>query len=235
VCNSLDDDCDGAVDLPGCDPTLVVWYRFEESVGAVWDSSGNALHATAQPTVLRGQPGRVGSAIRVNGTAGSRVELPDSPALAFGSGLTVEAWVRAEDCSHALSDHNTLVAKEGEILLAFTPTCEISNYVNDGMWRRDTTMTTLPTASWHHMALTFDGATIRSYLDGQPAGAGIALAGAIADTGSRLVLGARPDCCVQTLNGLLDEVRLYRAARTQAQICGDLGGTWDGASCTVPP
>ena len=235
ICNGADDDCDRVVDLPSCDPALVAWYRFEETSGPVLDSSGHGLDGTATPTVLRGEPGRIGGAVRFVGEPSSRVAVPDSPLFTFGTSVTVEAWVSADDCGHGTSGHNTLIAKEGEILVAFNPMCELANYMSDGMWHLDPSATPLPTGAWHHVAMTYDGSTIRSYLDGALLGSGTALASAIADTGASLYLGARTDCCVQTLRGLLDEVRIYSTVRTAEEICTDLGGTPGASGCTPPP
>jgi hypothetical protein len=228
VCDGVDNDCDGTVDHPECDPSLVAWYRFEDASGPVVDSSGNGHHGTAMGGVARGAAGRVGMGVHVDGAPGSMVEIASAPALVFPTGLTVEAWIQADDCAHFASGHNTVAAIENELLFAFQNTCAIANYVNNGTWVGDFAPGAIEAGRMLHYAMSWDGATIRSYVDGNPVGAGTALGGMGRDTGARLLIGARPDCCDQTFRGAVDDLRFYTVARTHAEICADAGGAIGG-------
>jgi hypothetical protein len=232
VCDGVDNDCDGTTDFSACETALIAWYRFEESDGPVIDSSGRGNHGVAMGGVTRGAAGRVGSAISVDGAPSSFVEVADSGTLRFGTTYTAEAWILANDCAHLSSGHNTVAAIEGEFLLAFDNTCMIANYTNNGpTWVGDLPGVAVPTSDFVHYAATWDGATIRSYLNGNPAGAGTAFAGAMPDTGRRMAIGARPDCCDQTFHGTIDELRFYSAVRAHEEICADAGGVMRDGAC----
>lgn len=236
ICNGADDDCDGTVDLPSCDPSLVAWYRFERSDSAVLDSSGGGNHGTPTAGVMRGVPGRIGTGVFFDGALTSYIEAPSSPSLFFASAFTAEAWIRPADCAHATSGHNTIAVIEGEFLFAFDNSCQSASYVHNGAtWQGDFPMVTVTTDAWQHYAYTWDGATVRSYLDGDPLSAGGTPFGAtMVETGNRLFLGSRVDCCDQTFHGSMDEVRLYDEARTREQICADAGGEVVDDDCVIP-
>ncbi len=233
VCDGVDNDCDGAVD-PECAEGLVAWYRFEEAEGSVADASGNGLTGEAAGGVARGIGGRRGNAINFDGLDGTRVAVADHALFSFGAAFTAEAWIYAVDCSHGGSGHNTVLAKEGELLLAFDNTCRVANYVNTaGTWTGDFPGTLIPPGRWTHLAMTYDGAAIRSYVDGNPVGEGTALTGDMTDSAAVLYVGERPDCCSQTFHGRIDEVKLWNVVRSARQICEDAGSTWlaDSGSC----
>ena len=225
VCDGVDNDCDREVD-PGCAEGLLAWYRFESEEGAVADASGNGLNGTALGGARRDVDGRQGGGLYLDGAEGSRVEIADAPAVAFGSALTAEAWIFPVDCSHGSSGHNTVVAKEGEILLAFQNSCRVANYASNGAFTGDFPDVLIAPGRWTHLAMTYDGSIIRSYVNGNPVGEGTAMAGAVPDTASTLYIGARTECCNQTFHGRIDEVKLWTVVRSAQEICEDAGGTW---------
>ena len=111
--------------------------------------------------------------------------------------LTVEAWVRPE------ARAGTIAAQSAWTL---TP-LEVS--VN-----RRPARGTLKLRRWSHLALTYDGRTIRRYVDGRPAGTR-AYSGTLGG-GSTLRIG-------DGFRGRLDELRLYDRALTAAELRADMG------------
>jgi hypothetical protein len=212
----------------------VAWYRFEELDGALLDASGNDLHGTVMGGVTRGASGVDGAAYSFDGASGTRIEIADGPRTVFGEALTVEAFVAPLDCAHGASDHNTVVAKENELLLAFNASCGVANYVNAGTWVGDFPARTVPTLAFVHYALTYDGVMLRSYLRGTQVGETM-VGGPLMDTDAALYIGARPDCCEQTFRGRIDEVRIWSSVRTAEQLCASAGGMLVDGACRPSP
>jgi hypothetical protein len=67
----------------------------------------------------------------------------------------------------------------------------------------------LPTGRWVHLAATFDGTTMRLYMDGQECGT-LPRPGALLPTDGRLLLGNYELDHPSFFQGLLDDVRIYR-------------------------
>jgi hypothetical protein len=78
-------------------------------------------------------------------------------------------------------------------------------------------------ASWHHVAATFDGSTINTYLDGTK----VACTGKHAQdfNGSKVVaIGGHTGLTSYELGGSIDDVRVYNTALTQTQVMLLYGG-----------
>ena len=234
VCNGVDDDCDRVLDPPSCGPDLVAWYRFDATAGPVIDSSGRGHGGDLFGGATRVPGGRSGGALMSNGATISQVVIGDHPDFAFGSAFSAETWVNVETCAPAGSDHNTIAVIEGAFLFAFTPACVLSNYVfGAGTWWNDAPGAALTPSTWQHVAMTWDGATLTTYLDGNPTGPGSPAPGPMGDPPFPLRIASRVDCCAQAFQGLLDELMLFSSTRTHAQVCADAGGTFDGTSCAL--
>ena len=229
VCDGLDNDCDGAGDPSGCGEGLVAWYRFDSSDAAAIDYSGRGNHGSFENTAARDPAGVQGGALRLDGMRASEVRVPDSPDFAFSTEFTAEAWIFLDACVAPGSDHNTVLAIEASVLFAFNAACRVSNFLyTAGAWRNDQPVATVPVGRWAHYAMSWDGATMTSYLDGNPLSAGTPFGGMIHDPMLDLHIGSRIDCgCTQAFLGRLDEVKLWNVHRDQREVCEDAGGTFD--------
>ena len=130
--------------------------------------------------------GRFGRALAFGGGGGAA--LAALPRLQAASALTVEAWVRPA----ALGRRRVAVHVGG---------LPLGLYARRG----------LPLNTWSHLALSYDGATLRSYVDGALAEAGARAGLAF---GGSLHLG-------RGFTGLLDELRVYDRALGAAEIAAD--------------
>ena len=76
----------------------------------------------------------------------------------------------------------------------------------------------LPTGRWVHLAGTFDGKTMRIYIDGEECGV-MDRPGPIHPTESPLCLGNYAQKHAAHFAGLLDEVKLYDRALSAEEVC----------------
>src|SRR5262249_49788414 len=80
--------------------------------------------------------------------------------------------------------------------------------------------TTLPFNQWSYLAVTFDGAQVRTYVNGTLVNTQ-ALSATITARGNAMNIGADANAA-QFNKGLLDDLRIYSRVLTQAQIQADM-------------
>ena len=92
----------------------------------------------------------------------------------------------------------------------------------------------IPTNTWSHLALTYDGSAVRLYVNGELVNTKTKT-GAITTSTTPLAIGS-DSFYGQYYNGRLDEIRVYNTALTQTQIQTDMTTPIAGAaSDQVPP
>ena len=217
-------------------PGLVAAYALDETSGTVAsDKAGTNTGTVAGASWVAG--GRYGGALSFDGT-NDWVTVPDASALDLTTGMTLEAWVRP---TAATSDWTTVVFKEQSGNYAYglygnTGTNRPSvNGVIGGVDRDIRGAATLPLNTWTHLAGTYDGANLRLYVGGalvatQAATGSIATSTGVLHIGGNLVWG-------EWFEGLIDEIRIYNRALTQAEIQTDMNqsiGTPDTQAPTAP-
>jgi hypothetical protein len=157
--------------------------------------------------------GRFGNALTFNGSS-SVVRMADPESLDLTTAMTLSAWIRP---TASQGGWRRIVQRQVEAYFL--------NSSNSGGPLRPAGGGTLggsvdyisgPTASpadaWTHVALTYDGAALRLYLKGSQL-ASRAASGAIEANNNPLWIGGnRP--YGESLNGLIDEVRIPPRART---------------------
>jgi hypothetical protein len=86
--------------------------------------------------------------------------------------------------------------------------------------RSVTASSAIPSSTWTHLALTYDGATVRLFVNGVQVSSTSA-SGPIAVSTGVLRLGAAPNGS-DFFRGLIDDVRIYNRALTATQIQADM-------------
>lgn len=225
-------------------PGLISWYRGENSA-----TDFQNLNNPSASAGVSFAPGRVGQALNFNGS--SEVVIPNSASLNFQQ-FTFEGWVyptlldgtvemvlNKEDEPFTTYHYEVGLAgtassgiPTGTLLIALNGLGGLPNdfngFVNAGG--------VLPLNTWTHIAFTFDGTTLRSYLNGTPARTVANLTGSLITSTGPLKLGSRADTLINQdprnrFNGLLDELSLYNRALS-AQELQAIYSTGSAGKCT---
>ncbi len=215
---------------------LVAAYGFSEGSGTlVADLSGNANHGTISGATWTAS-GRFGSALSFNGL-NSWVTVNDANSLDLTTGMTLEAWVNPR----TLSSWREVVFKERTGGLSYALYANTAGNRPAGYIRLSSDVglsgtLQLPVNSWTHLAVTYDGVTLRLFVNGTQVGSR-AVAGSIPASTSPLRMGGNA-VWGEYFDGLIDEVRVYNRALTQAEIQNDMNTPVGAASPppdTTPP
>ena len=214
---------------------LVAAYGLNEGAGtAASDRSGHGH--TGAVSGATWTAGRFGGALQFDGV-NDLVTIADAPDLDLSTGMTIEAWVYPT----ALSGWRTVVLKEKPGGLAYSLYAHDNGprwagYINTGgpdIAARSSTA--LPLNTWSHLAVTYDGATIRVYRDGVQVGTQAAAGPIVATTGV-LRLGGNA-VWPEWFTGVIDEVRVYSRPLAAAEIAADMTTPIGGEPLpdTTPP
>ena len=216
---------------------LAGYWRFDQAVkpdaqSAVKDHSLHGQHATLSPGAVVDSKGKIGGALVLDGKGGC-AECPDAPELNPERQLTVMTWFRLK--KGTLDGQKILVGKG-----AIRHADPYYQYAIAAMDRGDIPSTLtfyaavngalascsardLPLdlyTGWHHVAGTFDGQTMRLYLNGGEVAVTKAQ-GTLSAYATPLVLGAYgnlPRSATYCLAGALDEVAVYSRPLSAAEI-----------------
>jgi uncharacterized repeat protein (TIGR01451 family) len=207
------------------DPTLVgCWQMEENGGGTLFDGSsyGNDAAVIGSPAWELGKRGDY--ALDLSGTS-QYGSVPDDSSLDLTSAITLAVWIRPERyATQDLVKKATNSSVNGyELSLATTKTDNSSqrpffriNQVASGDTYRINAATMYPTdGSWMHVAATYDGTTMRLYINGVLESSLAAPAIALNDV--PLSIGAQNDG-TRGLMGGMDDVRVYNRALTLQEI-----------------
>ena len=204
---------------------LVAAYGFEEGSGlSVADASGNGNSGAILGAMWMPE-GRFGSALSFNGID-DQVVVTDSASLDLTNGMTVSAWVYPL----ALNGWGTVVMKETSDDLAYAlyadnGSSRPAGYVKIGGSTYSVTgNSSLALNLWTHLALTYDGTTLRLFVDGVEQD-NRALTGSIEVSSQPLRIGGNTVWSTEDFNGRLDEVRVFNRALSLGEIETDMGGS----------
>lgn len=203
---------------------LVGYWKLDDATGTVArDSSGKAHQgALTNFTSADWTTGRVRGALTFDATRRTFISVANAASLNPTAGLTLAAWVNPVDWlgnrrvlqKGRVDDQYRLLAEEGLLMVALAGVTVTGN--------PDSLLTApLPTAgAWHHIAATYDGATLALYVDGAQV-ASAAATGPVAVTADPVVIGQK-SATNTTLNdgwaGRLDEVMIYDRGLTPGEI-----------------
>jgi hypothetical protein len=197
-------------------------WKFDENAGAIaHDASGNNCHASiagAMWTSWQSAPAKTSSALSFDGILnGVNIAKVPAAAINLGSDFTISFWARMGTSKGI----RVLMAKDEKVPGHFdvyaNPAGEIIFFAPDlGDF---SSATVVSDDQWHHLAVTYDNASVKMYVDGI-LGSATPKAGPITATNEKFQMGALPDGSLP-YDGALDEVRIYKRALSAKEITAD--------------
>jgi hypothetical protein len=215
---------------------LVSWWRAEGDASDYAGTNNGILQGGVTFT-----PGRVGQAFGFNGT-NSYVQVPSRSGLKPTGSFTVEAWVNYDTLFGA--NGGTIVAKGQDAedvidwALVMGPTQQLRPHLNVGVyWNVYNCASTLDTGVWYHVAMVYDGASLRGYVNGALDGT-TAASGTVQATDYPLRIGAyapvNGTASKAYLPGRIDELSLYNRALSASNVAA-IYNAGSAGKCGLPP
>jgi hypothetical protein len=213
---------DGHILLAAAPPLgISSWWQAEGTAADALNINPGTLSMTEAVGFV---PGKTGQAFQFANQG--FVEVPSSPSLEPAT-LTVGAWVRGTapgSFGHILSK-GAANCDGGSYALYTGLSGGLLFYVSDG-----TTFGVSPDAgtaiwdgNWHFVAGTFDGSTVRLYVDGTEVGTGTPAPITInysLPTNDSFYIGAYRGTCEFRFNGDVDGVQLFGRALSSIEVLG---------------
>ena len=205
------------------DEGLAAFYSFQEGAQ---DASAYGNDAEVRgATLAQGHDGKTGSAYQLDGTDDYLV-VPHSESLSLDAQATFSLWWFHQPQA-SQDEYYTLFEKSDP---------ERGGHSRYGMWLigdhvevcveapdnseqscLDSTGTL--TEGWHHLAASFDGLSLRLYLDGEPSGERAVEPAGISQSNFEIFIGTdqyAPEPLYT--QGVIDELRIYNRALSQDEI-----------------
>jgi len=209
----------------------VAAYGFNEGFGTiVTDASGNGNTGTIG-TATWTTSGKYGNALSFNGTS-ARVTVNDSNSLDLTTGMTLEAWLFPT----AVGGWRDVIYKGTDDIYYLMGSSDDSTPALGGTFSPSALRGTssLPLNAWTYLAGTYNGTTMRLYVNGVQVSSR-AQTGPIQTSTAVLTMGG--DALYgQYFAGRIDEVRIYNRALSAAEIQSDMSSALGaGPPDTQPP
>ena len=205
----------------GSDPGQVGCWQMEENGGTqLLDGSGlsNNGNLTGTPIWVNGRTGDY--ALSVNGTQFATV--PDNSSLDLTTAITVAAWIRPNVPSTYMYVLTKNVNTGGTAVNGYDFSLTSAHLVrirfNNSAVLNSTTNYPHDGATWMHIAATWDGTTIKLFLNGIQEGNTLSFSGPIQTNSLPLAIGNQNTTDPRAYIGTLDDVRLYNYALSSTEV-----------------
>ncbi len=215
--------------LPATPPVVspIGHWKLDDGNGlTVADASGNGL-AGALVNRPVWTSGRLGGGLSLNGT-NDYVQIPN-PGPLSPQKMTLSLWVNPSSFSNAngssmLANVGLHDASDGYYGLAIDTAGKPVAMLNIGDGEGNAVRlkgSALTVGQWSHLAMTYDNATLKLYVDGVAAGQ-VPINRVRTTSPAPLVVGRRGDAA-HYFKGILDDVQLYSQALSAVDIAGLVG------------
>jgi hypothetical protein len=229
--------------FPGVPSDLVAYWKLDEGLGSTAkDSSPNKNDATLYNSPVW-TTGRSGKALQFNGA--NYIEAPDSSSLDLNSQVTITAWINPS----SVSAYNRIVAKSYTSNIApwtmYGLLFDNANHLRleiatSGTQNAVNGVTTIPLNQWTFVAETYDGSTMKVYVNGVLDNS-TTHTGTIDTNNIPLSIG-RSGFGLDYFKGTIDEVKIWNRALSADEIkkeygvqtCSADGTPYGSCSATKP-
>lgn len=190
------------------------YYRLDDTTTTAADQL-NAVNGTYSGTYSQSQPGALINDPDTAATfSAGKITLASNP-LAVGS-VSLEVWFKTSGATGTIFDMRPAVGANRAVVIRFVSNV-LSVFFGNGTTNPSVTPSgTWNDGNWHHLVATYDGTTIRVYMDGQANGTA-ALAGPISYGTTPTPLIAT-DATPRNFAGTLDEFAFYNNALSAATV-----------------
>lgn len=209
---------------------VIAVYSFDNSTvsgNTINDLSGNNVNGTFTNNVTSGQSGQFGQSFYFDGTnLQSEVRIP-FPGAPIGNTFTFSYWMKvaAADLNRQsyLLHRGTLVTDQNSFIFGYNAsTVEIFAPTRTGADPRSASgIPSVQPDAWNHIAYTYDGATLRNYLNGVET-RNTAIVFGLSGVGNLYLGSAGNEFNVSGSNyrGYLDDVSIWNEALSSARVAG---------------
>lgn len=196
------------------------------ATGEVLDTSGNSLNGTVFNGATTASTTPALPQVNAQGTCGygvfnsassQYVQRADSNLLDLQGSFTIGLWVRPR--TRPASGLMSILSKDENYEFHLNPNGTINWWwqTTAGATRQFNSTAALPTGQWSHVLIRYAPGDQRIYINGSLAGQA-SFAGTPVANNDPLQLGADQNLAGRYFNGELDELRIYNAALSEAQI-----------------
>jgi len=202
-------------------PGLVAAYSFNEGSGTTLVDRTGLGRTGSVSGAAWSTAGRNGGALSFDGVD-DLVTVADHGSLDLTTGMTIEAWVRPSSVSGWRAVVQKMQGFDGMAytLYAGSPTDLAAAHINTGSAVRVPSTAPLGLNVWTHLAMTYDGATVRLFVGGVQVASLAASGSMVVTTGVLRIGGNGP--AGGYFQGLIDDLRIYNRALSPAEIQTDM-------------
>ena len=197
---------------------VAVWLMDEGKGKEIEDASGNGHTGE-----FFGNPewvdGKFGKGIRFHGEP-DHIEVPDPDHKLTPKHITMMCWLNLDDVSgnHSILEQYDWAGDLGTHAWR-TNGAALQFYVIWGVTAPNASGGTLKANEWMHVAATYDGADIKSWINGEVVATATAANGDLNPSDKSLSFGVRGDTKdVHWMQGIMDEVAIFDEALTEKEI-----------------
>lgn len=197
------------------DPSLIVYLPMNDGKGdTVKDMSPNNFDGKIVGN-SKWVNGKKGNGIEM--TAEAEIQIPDNKMLDGMKALTLEIWLKQD------THQNTGVIQKGtnwpgmSYLLQPWSDQQVYFGIDNTSSRAIAPAGSYPLGEWYHLAATFDGTTLKVFINGKEKSSAKSPVAECPDTNTPLQIGNR-------FAGVIDEFVMYNRALTEEEIRADMAG-----------